>query len=176
MIGSAEMKFPIGISPRRRKPKRSQSSAIRKPASEPMIQPGMTARITVCTKSAPRVGSEPISRAPIIEGGGRSTVGTFRPTQITSHRKSSVKPNRKGMPMPPARASAVGARSGTALQSWFASQSSSHAVSAASQSRMPPVPCASTIARKAAPMPARPVSRICEGVPAGALMVGPPSP
>ena len=51
-IGSAAARLPSGRSPWRRKAKRSQSSATRKPDSDPMIQPGITARMKVWTKSA----------------------------------------------------------------------------------------------------------------------------
>ncbi len=100
-----------------------------------MIQPGITARITVCTKSAPRVGSEPAIRAPIIEGGGRSTVGTFSPTQITSHRKSSGEAEQEGNTMPPPRARRVGARAQAECSSAGSpARAASQAASAQSQS------------------------------------------
>ena len=82
-MGSAATRLPSGSSPRRRKGTRSQRMATRKPESEPMIQPGITARSTVCTKSTQRMGSDVMSLAQMSDGAGSSTAGTLKPFTIS---------------------------------------------------------------------------------------------
>ena len=129
MIGSAEMKLPIGISPRRRKSERSQASATRKPAADPISQPGTAARTKVCAKSAPSTGSDANSRAMISDGAGKSTVGTFKPTQITSHRNTSVNPNSSGTAAGANRVS-TGGRPSARLQMTLANHARAQTASA----------------------------------------------
>ena len=95
-MGSAAIRFPSGSRPRCRKGMRSQTRATRKPESEPMIQPGITARTTVCQKSTHRVGSETMSFAQMSEGAGSSTAGTPKVFTTNCQRISTVMPKRAG--------------------------------------------------------------------------------
>ena len=95
-MGSAATRLPSGSSPRFMKGMRSHSSAARKPDSEPMNQPGITARITVCTKSTHRMGRDTMSLVQMSEGAGSSTAGTPKPLTISCHRISTPMPNTAG--------------------------------------------------------------------------------